>query len=82
MYKHLYSYLTKHANMWCILQKEIQTCYCLKLVIASEECELWTLRWTTAERIFSNESSDVITFTTIFSLCFLDTYTYFDFYVA
>ena len=55
--------------MWCILQKEIQMCYCLKLGVASEESELWTLHWTTAKLIFSDESSDVITSTTHYSRC-------------
>ena len=40
MYKHIYSYLTKHANMQCIVQKEIQMCYYQKLVIAIEEIKL------------------------------------------
>jgi hypothetical protein len=40
MYKHVYSFLTKHTNMRCILQKEIQMYYYLKLVMGSEESKL------------------------------------------
>jgi hypothetical protein len=75
MYKHIYSFLTKHANMRYILQKEIQMYYYLKLVVGSEESKLWTLPgpllWITTELIFSNESSDVIAFTTHYSRCLL-----------